>query len=42
MAKKRYSSDLTDEEWEILETLIPAAKIGGHPRTNGQRDLITR
>ena len=33
MDRKRYLTDLTDEQWEILETLIPPAKPGGRPRT---------
>jgi putative transposase len=41
MVKKRYSSDLTDEEWEILEPLIPVAKAGGHPRTTDIREVIS-
>ena len=38
--KKRYSSDLTDEEWGILEPLIPAAKPGGRPRTVNMREVL--
>ena len=32
--RKSYSSDLTDEQWVILEPLIPAAQTtrGGRPR----------
>ena len=40
MTKKRYSSDLTDQEWEILEPLIPEAKTGGHPRTTDIREAV--
>ena len=29
---KAYSSNLTQEQWELLEPLIPAAKPGGRPR----------
>ena len=28
-----YRSDLTDEQWEVIQTLIPPAKTGGRPRT---------
>ena len=28
----RYPSDLTDEEWSVLEPLIPLAKRGARPR----------
>ena len=38
--KKRYSSDLTDEEWAILEPLIPPAKRGGRPRTANMREVL--
>ena len=29
----RYPSDLTDEEWKLVEPLIPPAKRGGDKRT---------
>ena len=35
-----YPSDLTEQEWEILEPLIPPAKPGGHPRTTDMREVI--
>ena len=38
--KKRYSSDLTDEEWALLEPLIPPAKRGGRPRTTNMRAVL--
>jgi transposase len=28
-----YRSDLTDEQWELLQKLIPEAKPGGRPRS---------
>jgi putative transposase len=31
---------LTDEEWAILERLIPAAKEGGRPRTINMREVV--
>ncbi|MBD1825896.1 hypothetical protein H6F51_25825 [Cyanobacteria bacterium FACHB-DQ100] len=30
---KAYSSNLTLEQWQLIEPLIPAAKSGGRPRT---------
>jgi transposase len=30
---KAYDSDLTVDQWEFLEPLIPSAKTGGRPRT---------
>jgi transposase len=31
--KLRYRSDLTDQEWSLIEPLIPPAKRGGNRRT---------
>lgn len=36
----RYPSDLTDEEWCLLEPMIPPAKRGGRPRTVDVREVI--
>jgi transposase len=27
-----YTTDLTDEEWQILAPLLPSEKSGGRPR----------
>jgi transposase len=27
-----YTTDLTDEEWHILEPLLPPEKVGARPR----------
>jgi transposase len=35
-----YPSDLTDQEWAILEPLLPLAKPGGRPRTSDLRAVI--
>ena len=32
--------DLTEQEWAILEPLIPAARPGGRPRTVDMREVI--
>lgn len=40
MARKRYPSDLTNAEWQIIEPLIPPAKPGGHPRTVDIREIV--
>ena len=41
---KRYSSDLTDEEWAVLEPLVPRAKsnkkIGGRPEEYPKREIV--
>ena len=36
----RYPSDLTDEEWELVEPLIPPAKHGGDKRTVDIREVV--
>ena len=36
----RYPSDLTDEEWSLLEPLIPPAKHGGRKRTVDTREVM--
>jgi putative transposase len=35
-----YTSDLIDEEWQILEPLLPPEKPGGRPRKYLMRDVI--
>lgn len=39
-SKLRYPSDVTDEEWAVLEPLIPPAKRGGNKRTVNIREVI--
>jgi len=38
--RKRYPSDLTDAQWEIVQPLIPPAKHGGRPRTVEMREVV--
>jgi len=40
--RKSYPSDLTDEQWTILEPLIPAAQTtgGGRPREVNMREVV--
>jgi len=38
--RKRYLTDLRDEQWQILAPLIPPAKSGGCPRTTDMREVI--
>jgi hypothetical protein len=40
MILARYSTDLTDTQWTVLEPLIPAAKAGGRPRTTDMREVV--
>ena len=38
--KLRYPSDLTDEEWTLVEPQIPPAKHGGRHRTVMVREVV--
>ena len=40
MERRSYPSDLTEQEWAILEPLIPPAKPGGRPRTTDMREVL--
>ena len=40
MNEKLYPSDLTNEEWDYIKDLIPAAKPGGRPRTLSMREVL--
>jgi putative transposase len=40
IVRKRYPTDLSDEQWELLELVIPPAKRGGRPREIDMRELI--
>jgi len=39
-ARKEYESDLTDEQWQIIDPLLPKAKGGGRPRTTDIREVV--
>ena len=39
-SSRAYPSDLTEQEWAILEPLIPPAKAGEHPRTTHMREVL--
>jgi transposase len=39
-SKLRYPSDLTNEEWALIEPLIPPAKRGGGKRTVVMREVV--
>lgn len=39
-ARKAYSTDLTDEQWELLWTMLPQAKPGGRPRGVDLREIV--
>jgi putative transposase len=38
--RKAYRSDLTDQQWELIVGLLPAAKPGGRPRTVDLREVV--
>jgi putative transposase len=40
MRRAHSPSDMSNQQWAILEPLIPPAKPGGHPRTTDMREVI--
>jgi transposase len=40
MEGKRYPSDMTDEEWTILEPLIPDSRSGGRPGSANMHEVM--
>ena len=38
--RRSYSTDLSDDEWRILEPLVPDAKPGGRPRAHETSELL--
>jgi transposase len=38
--RQSYRTDLSDQQWELLEGLIPPAKSGGRPRSVNIREII--
>ena len=38
--RERYPTDITDEQWKIIEPLFPTAKFGGRPRTIDIREIV--
>ncbi len=38
--RKSYPTDISDEQWQLLEPLIPEPKPGGRPRTIDMREVI--
>jgi putative transposase len=39
-ARKRYPSDLTDLQWELIELLVPPPLPGGRPRDVDMREIV--
>jgi len=43
LSKKTYPSDLTDDQWALLEPMIPPPKQsqrGGRPRKGDMREVL--
>jgi putative transposase len=40
MERKPYPTDLTDEQWQLVEPLLPNAKPGGRPRKTDLREVL--
>ena len=40
MTRTSYPSDLTDEQWKLIEPLIPQALPGGRPRSVDMRSVV--
>jgi putative transposase len=40
MSRKPYPTDLTDEQWDLLRPLLPAARPGGRPRSVDLREVL--
>lgn len=40
MSRQPYPTDLTDQQWQLIASLIPAAKVGGRPRTVDVREIL--
>jgi putative transposase len=38
--RKPYPTDVTDEQWQVLQALIPPAKQGGRPRKVDMREVV--
>jgi putative transposase len=40
MERKPYPTDLTDEQWKLMEPFLPEAKPGGRPRKTDLREVM--
>lgn len=40
MERNPYPTDVTDDQWQLIEPWIPAAKPGGRPRTTSTRAVV--
>lgn len=39
-ARQKYATDLSDEEWVLLEPMVPAPKKGGRPAKYERREIL--
>ena len=40
MERTPYPTDLTDEQWKLVEPFLPEAKPGGRPRNTDLREVL--
>ena len=40
MTRKPYPSDLNEDEWKLIKSLIPSHKGVGHPQTVDRREIV--
>jgi transposase len=40
-ARKPYPSDVTDEEWALIQPCVPRAKTGGRREEQPKREILT-
>lgn len=40
MERKPYPTDVTDEQWQLMEPFFPDAKPGGRPRSTDLREVV--
>jgi putative transposase len=38
--RRRYPTDLSDQQWALLAPLIPQPKPGGRPAVHDRRELV--
>jgi transposase len=39
-AREPYPSDLTDDQWSVIEDLVPKPKPGGRPAKYDRREIV--
>lgn len=41
VSRRPYPTDFADEQWAMVEPLLPPAKTGGRPREVDLREVLT-